>query len=644
MKKILLILSAALFVFAGCEEKQPDPALSVDKDALTFDKDGNAAEGRTVGVASTIDWLVSSDKEWCTVTPLSVRGNATLTVNVTANTGFTDRTAVLTLKGVYDDLSKTVTVTQSKNDYTIGVNPLELSFGFDGSPQAAGNEFTITANADWNITYKDGIGEDWCSVSKVSGRGNAAIAVTAEINGDAHNPRTAELIVTVGDRQSTVTVTQENNPELSESRITSFVVEAYELTGVIDHDARTIGLVYTEDWSDMSASVEVSTWATVTPDPAAPRAYDPPVTFTVTSYDGTSTSVYTVSKVLPPKRSSGFRPGSEKLMWAKKLAADLGITTLHLTGGMAVTNEYVVLNTRAEASVYVNRLTGEKIGAIDLGPDVTGSLVNFYNTADADGNILINNLITASGDFKVWRLNAVTGTPAPYITYNSSVPIGRKLSIKGSLDGDAVITVGINSASSSSFARWKVTGGALVSQTPEIVTISDLSWSNNNVDIVSSSATNANADYFVASYSNNTIAWIDGATNQSRKKLPAMDGNYIANAIDYTVFNGVPYILWNHANSFDWGTSDEICLAEAINVNDFTATYAAGAAPAVGGAIKWMLPAGTYSPWTSLGIQNSNGTGDVAFKVSADGYYLYVYFMYTNGHAVCYRFDCFDIE
>ena len=45
----------------------------------------------------------------------------------------------------------------------------------------------------------------------------------------------------------------------------------------------------------------------------------------------------------------------------------------------------------------------------------------------------------------------------------------------------------------------------------------------------------------------------------------------------------------------------------------------------------------------AAGGQNANGTADVAFKVSADGYYLYIYFMFTNGYVGCVRCDCLDI-
>lgn len=639
MKNLLLIVSAALLLFAGCETKQPEPSLEPDKTTLAFDKDGNVVGERVVRVASTIDWLVRSDSEWCSVTPLSVRGSAEITVNVTSNSDFAARTATITLSGVGSTLTKTITVTQSANDYVIGVDPLELTFGFDAAPGAAGDRFTIIANADWTIEPKYPAGvEEWCSASALEGSGNATVIVAVETNTDPNRTREMEFVVTVGDKKSTVKVKQQNNPELGQSRITSFAVPDYELVGNIDEAAKTIGMDYTADYNDMVATVTTSTWARISPDPATPRSYNDPVEFTVTSYDGTSTSVYTAVRILPPKRPSGIRPGSEKLMWAKKLNDDIGLANNHMTTGIAVSGNYLVLNTRNAASTVLNKLTGEIHSSINLGASVTGSLVNYYNTSDDAGNILINSLMNAApGVFKVWKLSGITGTPELLIEYNTAENMGRKLSIKGDVNGDAIITVGMNTWLSSKFARWKVTGGVLQSQTPEFITMTDVSWNNDHIDVIYTSGTDLNADYFTISYTSNAATWMNGMTHTSRAKLPSMDANYPSNAIDYKVFNGVPFILFNHANSANWGMADEVVLANASSVEGFTATHTA--IPAVGGAVEWVQPGGVYGSWT-MGVQNTNGTADVALNVSEDGYYLYVYFLFTNGQVACYRFDC----
>ena len=41
--------------------------------------------------------------------------------------------------------------------------------------------------------------------------------------------------------------------------------------------------------------------------------------------------------------------------------------------------------------------------------------------------------------------------------------------------------------------------------------------------------------------------------------------------------------------------------------------------------------------------QNTEGTGDVVFKVAQNGYYLYVYLVFSNGGIACYQYDCIDM-
>src|SRR5690606_181723 len=94
--------------------------------------------------------------------------------------------------------------------------------------------------------------------------------------------------------------------------------------------------------------------------------------------------------------------------------------------------------------IYIDARTGEKVGEIELGA-ARGDLVNFYTTANDAGNFIITNLAPNSGSFKVWKLTSVTATPELYIEWNGGVNIGRKISIQGSLDGDAIITAPIRS-------------------------------------------------------------------------------------------------------------------------------------------------------------------------------------------------------
>ena len=413
----------------------------------------------------------------------------------------------------------------------------------------------------------------------------------------------------------------------AESAITSFELIGPGLVGVVNEENKTISIIAVDEIGPTLAKVSLSHGATMSPDPREVELdYNEEVKITVTAQNGTSTSVYTVKKDVPAKVEIGMREGSGKVLWAKKLQSDLGIVPLNLTGGLAVTKDHVVINTRGEESIYLNRKTGEKEGTLNMS-SIVGSLTNFYNTADDDGNIFVNNLAPNAGSFKIWRIKDVTSAPELYIEYNGGEALGRKISIKGSVDKDAIITAPIY-GEGKHFLRWEVKNGALVSTTPEKLTISGIegaAWWD-NADIVYSNPSDVNSDYFAAYYTPpRKLAWVDGVTHAVKAWGPEIDGNWIVNAVDHAMFNNNAYVVQNSINSFTWGSDDTILLFDASSTNSISTPI-------------WKAPIGTYGGKDNAG-QNANGTGDVVLKVSDDGYYMHLYFMFTNGQVVCVQFD-----
>ncbi len=415
----------------------------------------------------------------------------------------------------------------------------------------------------------------------------------------------------------------------SECQITSFELPSLGITGIIDENNKTISLISLEPIGASLANVNISHGASMNPDPTQEALnYDTPQHITVTAQDGKTISVYTIKKDIPQKTEFGMRSGSAKILWSKKINTELGITELNLTTGIALTKDYVVINTRNRPSIYLDRKTGEIAGTINMN-GVIGSLVNFYNTADDNDNILLCNLYPNVKPFKIWKIEGVTGIPEVYIEWDVGRPIGRKLSVKGSINGDAIISAPILD-NSNEFACWQVKDGVLQSQTPDIVKINGLSGSwGNHCDVVYTTS-DVNSDYFAASYAPpRKFAWVDGKTNTVKAWGPEINVNWVSNAADYTVFNNCPYAVQNSVNSFTWGSDDTVYLYDVSSTSTF-------------GTPVWSAPKGTYGGKDNAG-PNGNGTGDVALKVSDDGYYMYLYFMFTNGCVVCVQFDCIDI-
>lgn len=430
----------------------------------------------------------------------------------------------------------------------------------------------------------------------------------------------------------------------TECVIQEFKIPSLGLTGIINDNTSEIALITTENIGTVMAEVRSSAHATISPDPTAVALdYDKDQKLVVTAYDGVTKREYSVKKSIPNKLEFGLRSGSAKIMFAKKLNADLGIKTLNMTGGLAVSGDYLVLNTRGENSVYINAKTGEKVGEIDLG-NIKGSVTNFYHTSDEAGNILVANLTPNAGNiFKLSKLKSVKDTPADFIAWDTGgSALGRKVSIAGNIDANAIITapIYVGAGVSKKFARWQVVNGALLSQTPTLVDVdANIKGWTTNGDLVYTSGSDITSDYFIASYSENKFTWVNGKTNIVSDMLDPINANFIQNAVDYAEFNKAKYATLNWINSFTWGSADFVWLLDVSSNGNFNGNLEAKTSKAV----VWQTEGNKWGPNSLQEPANANGTGDVLIKVSDDGYFMYLYFMFTNGYVVGVQFDCIDM-
>ena len=422
--------------------------------------------------------------------------------------------------------------------------------------------------------------------------------------------------------------------------VTAFKLVDENLVGVVNESTKVISIIKDEAPAKQLAEVELSFGATITgTDPTKVACdYSKDVKFTVTAQDGKTTAEYTVKVQLPSTLEKGMRPGSGKILWNNKIVDTYAPATPLMMTSMAVIKDYIVLNTRNEDMMVVNRKTGAKEGTIKL--PFKSSLGNFKATGDSSDNILVTNL--DSKEIVVYRIKGINGTPTEYIRYNvGGKSYGRGISVIGSLDKDAVITMPRYEDAGWYFLRWTVTGGVLNTE-PELVTINSSvnagGWVY-NCDVVATDPSNPKSDYFVNSYAKLTggttasedrgTIWIDGATNKDKCHSPYTSSNWVRNALDYVKFNGVGYLIANSVNSFTWGADDMIYLYDLGDANLDN--------------IVWKSEAGIYGSMSNITQANGNACSDVALRLSDNGYYMYAYFFFAGGQLVCVQFDCLDM-
>ena len=87
MKKLsyLLFIVAVSIAFVGCRKPVE---VSFDTTTQEVDAQGGSIE---VVLKSNGDWTINSPAEWVTVSPMSGKGDATLTLTIEANTSGEDR-------------------------------------------------------------------------------------------------------------------------------------------------------------------------------------------------------------------------------------------------------------------------------------------------------------------------------------------------------------------------------------------------------------------------------------------------------------------------------------------------------------------------------------------------------------------------
>ena len=132
----ILVLSTLLL--AGCEK---EPFLTVDQPSVTFD-----AEGGTIQVALSVNraWTLTSDREWCTATPVDGNGKGEVPLRLTCepNTTYGQRSCTVRIRA--EELQLAILVTQLQNDAIIAT---PTAFTVDG------HACTLRVEVGANISY-----------------------------------------------------------------------------------------------------------------------------------------------------------------------------------------------------------------------------------------------------------------------------------------------------------------------------------------------------------------------------------------------------------------------------------------------------------------------------------------------------------
>lgn len=186
MKTLKCILYAAILSLALVSCRKP-VEISFDKNAQEIGPQGGKIE---IALTSNGDWVVEPTLDWMTLSPMSGKGDANLSLIVAPNPGTESRTGTITAST--KDNTATFTVTQS---FTI---PPEVESFLTIAPDTiecnhlGGNfEVEVMSNVEWQLEALP----DWITASIVSGSNNGNITLTIAPNEDGDENREATVVV-----------------------------------------------------------------------------------------------------------------------------------------------------------------------------------------------------------------------------------------------------------------------------------------------------------------------------------------------------------------------------------------------------------------------------------------------------------------
>jgi hypothetical protein len=426
----------------------------------------------------------------------------------------------------------------------------------------------------------------------------------------------------------------------SKAQLLTFDIVDPPISGLIDEDQHKVSLVSADDLSAAVATASCSAHATITPDLSEPHDYNNGFKVTVIAANGVDKTEYTVVKEVPEKIDYGFNTSSLKQLFNMDPVSNLGMPaytelvypTLAVSG-----NNLVICMGDGSAPVYVNKLTGVKLGTIALGSAPAAGI-----TSDEAGNILLSNHVDGGGEFSLWVTSSVTEEPVLFHTFanTTDLPMGRKIRVIGDVKSEAQIVAtleGIDGVTTSSkFWVLKVEGGKVVSAEVKDVAGTGLAWGSAPVNgtAICGASVNPADGWFGAAYDANVIHWLkadgtDGAT------AGTSDGNswgWNCNNFDSKRFNNANYLTMFVVSHFPaWGIGPRLYLYDVTNPASLSGDF---------GDTGALVMSNTSIGWFQTGSY-AIASGDVVLAPSADGFMLYVYYYDHNSQVLGgYSADC----
>ena len=208
---MLLMFALCILNFSACQEfnidSQPEGPLNIQIDAQdTYTALATSPSNIVFNVSSNTPWTITSDQQWCKVTPAMSAASSLVSeivVTLENNIGKQARKATLTIEADGVEGTKVITIEQASKEDLVVIPYDELV------PTEGGDiTFTIASNKAWEIIPSTAFVSN---IDKTSGTGNenATIeTITVKIPANAGARREGQITVKTAFKEETFTITQ----------------------------------------------------------------------------------------------------------------------------------------------------------------------------------------------------------------------------------------------------------------------------------------------------------------------------------------------------------------------------------------------------------------------------------------------------
>ena len=210
-------------------QEKKEYSISIEPKELVFNADGGEHE---ITVTSSDEWKVKGESDWCTLSSDSGNNEDRVTIIVDKyDNPKESRMAVFTFECGNKNVA--LTITQEKKEYSISIEPTELTFGAEGGEQ----EIVVTSSDEWEVTGES----NWCYTSVASGVDGDTVNFSVEPYMNTEETRTAIYTFVCGDKEAVLNIEQE-------AKVYSISVEPTELTFIAAGEEKAVTVTSSDEW------------------------------------------------------------------------------------------------------------------------------------------------------------------------------------------------------------------------------------------------------------------------------------------------------------------------------------------------------------------------------------------------------------